>query len=162
MNKNDAADTRLRDVVERGMPEADPDTVSIVTACAGLLACIAYADRAFSAEEMLKAGRLLATVNGIGGDGSDAIVGVLSSHVLELSSVHAARFARTLNELGSRELRLHVLGMLLELAAVDDELSPAEVITLRQVTRSLGLTQEDYNQLQNQHREKLGALRRPS
>jgi len=162
MNKNDTADARLRDVVKRSMPEADPDTVSIVTACAGLLACIAYADRAFSPEEMLKAGRLLATVNGIGAEGSDAIVGALSSHVLELSSVHAARFARTLNELGSRELRLHVLGMLLELAAVDDDVSPAEVITLRQVARSLGLTQEDYNQLQNQHREKLGALRRPS
>ena len=99
-----------------------------------------------------KAGQLLATVEGIGPEGSRAIVQAIQAHVVELSSVHTTRFARTLKELGHRDLRLHILGMLLELAAVDDHVSHSEVNTLRQVTRALGLTQEDYNQLQSEHR----------
>lgn len=154
------ADERLREVVRQALPKADPDTVSIVTACAGLLAGVAYADRNFSEAERQEVERLLALVEGIGVSGTSAIVSVLTAHRVELSSVHAMRFARTLNELGTPELRLHVLGMLVSLAATDDSINQSEVNTLRQVTRSLGLEQADYNRLQSEHRQKLEALRR--
>ena len=162
---DDAADARLRGVVEDAFREAaggkrpDADTVSIVAACAGLLACVAYADRELSPSELEKTARLLEDVSGITDSGRRAIVAALQAHIVELSSVHAVRFARTLKELGDRDLRLHVVGILLALAAADDAISPAEVNTLRQVTRALGLTQEDYNLLQLEHREKLATLR---
>ena len=166
MAKTDAAaDARLRTVVEDAFRQAaggkrpDADAVSIVAACAGLLACVAYADRELSPSELEKAERLLEDVSGITEGGRRAIVAALQAHVVELSSVHAVRFARTLKELGDRDLRLHVLVLLLELAAADDAISPSEVNTLRQVTRALGLAQEDYNLLQIRHREKLAALR---
>lgn len=155
----DTADQRLLEVVRRALPGADADTLSVVAACAGLLAGVAYADRDFSNEEVDEIGRLMATVEGIGPDGSRAIVQALRAHVIELSSVHTTRFARTLKELGDRDLRLHLLGMLLELAAADEQISHAEVNTLRQVTRALGLDQADYNRLQAEHRHKLGSLR---
>jgi uncharacterized tellurite resistance protein B-like protein len=154
-----AADARLREVVQGALKGADSDTVAIVAACAGLLACVAYADRDLTEDELGKAGQLLATVEGIGPEGSRAIVQAIQAHVVELSSVHTTRFARTLKELGHRDLRLHILGMLLELAAIDDHVSHSEVNTLRQVTRALGLTQDDYNHLQSEHRQKLGTLR---
>ena len=154
-----AADARLHEVVQKALKGADDATVAIVAACAGLLACVGYADRELSEGELSKAGHLLATVEGIGPEGSRAIVQAIQAHVVELSSVHTTRFARTLKELGHRELRLHILGMLLELAAVDDHVSHSEVNTLRQVTRALGLTQDDYNHLQSEHRQKLGTLR---
>lgn len=162
---DDAADARLRAVVEDAFRQAasgkrpDADTVSIVAACAGLLACVAYADREFSRSELEKTERLLEHVSGITEGGRRAIVAALQAHVVELSSVHAVRFARTLKELGDRDLRLHVVVLLLELAAADDAISPSEVNALRQVTRALGLTQEDYNLLQARHREKLATLR---
>jgi uncharacterized tellurite resistance protein B-like protein len=155
----DTADKRLHDVVRGALPRADADTLAIVTACAGLLAGVAYADREFSDDEVGEVGRLLSTVEGIGPDGSRAIVQALKAHVLELSSVHTTRFARTLKELGHRDLRLHLLGMLLELAAADSEIKQAEVNTLRQLTGALGLTQDDYNRLQSEHRARLGTLR---
>jgi uncharacterized tellurite resistance protein B-like protein len=154
----DTADTRLRHIVKMTLQGADPDTISIVTACAGLLACVAYADREFSADEAAKAGALLATAEGIGQEGSHAIVQALQAHVLELSAVHATRFARTLRELGHAELRLHVLSMLIELAAIDDDIRLSEVATLRQITGAMGLTQEEYNRLQAEYRTKLTAL----
>jgi uncharacterized tellurite resistance protein B-like protein len=155
-----AADARLREVVSRALPKADPDTVAIVAACAGLLAGVAYADRDFSADEAREIERLLASVEGIGPGGSAPIVRALEQNRVELSSVHAVRFARTLNELGSVELRLHVLAMLVSLAATDDAITQSEVNTLRQVTRALGLDQADYNRLQSEHRQKLETLRR--
>ncbi len=156
---NAAADERLLEVVRKALPKADADTTSIVAACAGLLASVAYADRDFSEPEAREIERQLSAVDGIGASGTQAIVAALDAHRVELSSVHTLRFARTLNELGTPELRLHVLGMLVSLAATDDSISQSEVNTLRQVTRALGLEQADYNRLQSEHRQKLEALR---
>ena len=149
------ADALLTQVVRRAMPQADADTVSIVAACSGLLANVAYADRDFSPDEAKAIERILGEIPGIGSDGTPEIVRALEKHRVELSSVHAVRFARTLNELGTLELRLHVLGLLVSLAASDETIKPAEVNTLRQVTRALGLEQADYNRLQSEHRKKL-------
>jgi uncharacterized tellurite resistance protein B-like protein len=151
----DTADARLLAAVQAALPGADPDTVAIVSACAGLLASVAYADREFSAAEREHVRKLLATVSGIGASGAEALAKLLESHVLELSTVHATRFTRTLKELGDRELRLHVLEMLIELCAADDELKSPEVVLLRQTTSALGLEQDDYNRLQAVHRDKL-------
>ena len=153
------ADEQLARVVAEALPKADADTLAVVTACTGLLACVAYADREFSAEELAHARSLISTIHGLGPEGGDAVTRALRTHVRELSEVHATRFTRTLVELGSRELRVHVLEMLLEIAAADARIDHAEVSVLRQATSSLGLTQDDYNRLQKKHRELLASLR---
>ena len=156
----DSADERLREVVAQALPRGtDADTISIVAACAGLLAGVAYADRDFSASEAREIERLLDAVEGLGATGAQVIVRTLEAHRVELASVHANRFARNLRELGTRELREHVLGMLVSLAATDDTISQSEQNTMRQLTRALGLEQDDYNRLQEAHRHKLGTLR---
>ncbi len=154
-----SADQLLRAAVRRALPRADTDTVSLVSACAGLLAAVAYADRDFSPAEAQEIERQLGAVEGIGAEGTKAIVHVLELHRIELANVHTIRFARVLRDLGTHELREHVLGMLVALAASDDTITVAEVNTLRQVTTALGLDQTDYNRLQAEHRQKLGALR---
>lgn len=156
---NDTADERLHEVVAAALPEADADTVAIVAASAGLLAAVAYADRDFSASEAREIERLFGGIQGLGESGARSILAALQAHRVELANVHTTRFTRTLRELGTRELRLHVLGMLVSLAATDDTISHSEQTTLRQVTRALGLEQDDYNRLQTEHRSKLGTLR---
>lgn len=156
---NDTADERLREVVSRALPQADAETVAIVAASSGLLAGVAYADRDFSEPEAREIERLIGGIEGLGAAGAQAIVRALHAHRVELANVHTTRFTRTLRELGTRELRLHVLGMLVSLAATDDTISHNEQTTLRQVTRALGLEQDDYNRLQAEHRAKLGTLR---
>jgi uncharacterized tellurite resistance protein B-like protein len=153
------ADEELRALVASLLPGTDADSIAIVTACAGLLAGVAHADRDFSEAEAAATRALLGSVHGIDAAGAGAITGAIRSRAVELSSVHRARFCRTLAALGDRDLRLHVLGLLLELAAADGEISHAEVITLRQTTGALGLGQDDYNRLQSEHRDKLSSLK---
>jgi len=115
-----------------------------------------FADREFSAAERAHVRTALEAVSGIGPAGAQAIADALAVQALEVSTLHTTRFTRTLKELGDRDLRLHVLEMLIELAASDSELRQQEVVVVRQTTAALGLEQDDYNRLQARHRDKLG------
>jgi len=92
--------------------------------------------------------------------GVSAICKVLREHVVEISTVEIPRYARALLELGDEELRREVLGALVDLAAADESISLAETNLLRQITKSLGLSQQDYLEAQQQHRQHLDALKR--
>jgi uncharacterized tellurite resistance protein B-like protein len=85
-------------------------------------------------------------------------VSALQDEIVAISSTELARDARTLMELADRDLRLHTLELLLELAAADDTIAQQEVVVLRQVTKALGLEQSDYNRLQAKHRALLASL----
>lgn len=154
----EAPTTDLSAVVARCLPQADADTVSIVTAVAGLLGCICYADREVSDRESQMVRNLLQTVDGIGAPEADAILSAIAHNIIMISTTQATRYARTLKALGDDGLRRHVLDMMLDVATVDSHLSNEEVVVLRQVTQSLGLAQHDYNLLQEKHRNILSTL----
>lgn len=151
-------ESELATVIARALPEADSETQQIVVAVAGLFGCVSYADRAFEPAEVAAVVGLLQTIHGIDDIAARAIVDALRDNIVHVSTVEAPRYARTLKQLGDRELRLHVLTMLLEVAAADHEISHSEAVMLRQMTTSLGLEQADYNDLQSQHKDKLAAL----
>lgn len=139
--------------------QADQDTVRIVTATAGLLACVAFADRDYSEAEETRILELLTTIAGVDSPGATRILGTLRAHARSFSTVQAPRFCRTLRELGDRDLKVHVLDLLVEVAAADHQITHNEVTVLRQLTTALGLEQSDYNAAQEKHRSKLSALR---
>lgn len=152
-------ESELAGIIGSTLPQADAETRQIVTAVAGLFGCVSYADREFSPKESAAVRALLQTIVGIDERSADAIVDALAQNIVHVSTVEAPRYARTLKQLGDRELRLHVLSMLLEVAAADHEISQAEAVMLRQLTTSLGLEQSDYNALQASHRDKLASLK---
>jgi uncharacterized tellurite resistance protein B-like protein len=119
---------------------------------------VAYADRDFSPDEEAKVVEELERVHGLTAEGPRAVCAALREHVLELSTTQTPRFARTLVELGDRDLRREVLRVMVELAAADGIITLDEVNHLRLVTQSLGLNQADYNELQAVHRDKLASL----
>jgi uncharacterized tellurite resistance protein B-like protein len=149
----------LGEAVARELGGMDPDTRRIVTAIAGLLGGVAYADRDYSAPEEAVVRSALGQVRGLTPSGISAILDVLRRDIVHIATVQAPRYCRTLLELGDRELRLQVLDMLLDLAAADGTLSHDEAVLLRNTTQSLGLAQSDYNHLQSRHRDKLSVLR---
>lgn len=153
-------ESELRQVVDRALPDSDDETRRVVVAVAGLLGCVAYADRNFSASEQSLVLSLLQTIHGIQDRQAAAIVDVLDRSVVHVATVEAPRHARTLMELGDRDLRLHVLDLLLQVAAADQEIHQNEVVFLRGITQSLGLEQADYNELQSRHRDKLSSLKK--
>ena len=150
---------QLLQVVRRELPDADETTAAVVAAIAGLLGAVAYADRSLSAEEDRRIRRELARVHGMSAGSIQVICRVLEEHIIEVSTVQTPRYCRVLLELGDRELRLEVLEVMLEIAAADGVIGNVETNVLRQVTTALGLTQEDYNALQEKHRARLSVLK---
>jgi uncharacterized tellurite resistance protein B-like protein len=157
-NEASGADA-LRASVARELREADAETISVVTSMAGLLGAVAYADRHYSSAEEARVRHELGRVQGMTPAGIDAICKVLRDNIVEISTVQIPRYARTLVELADTELRREVLSALLDLAAADDSISVVETNLLRQITKSLGLSQQDYVALQARHRDQLEALK---
>ena len=145
----------LRASIARELPQADAETVTVVTSIAGLLGTVAYADRDYSAAEEARVRTELLRVQGMTVSGVDAICKTLREHIVEITSVETPRFTRALVELADQDLRREVLGAMMELAAADAAITLAETNTLRQLTKSLGLSQADYLELQERHRELL-------
>jgi uncharacterized tellurite resistance protein B-like protein len=161
-NKPPAGDANAADLealVARHLPGADSSTVRIVAAIGGLLATVAYADSHFAPEEEATLREELARVEGLGEAGVSAICDLLRARAAHIAAVGAPGFTRTLRELADRDFRLEILQLLVKLAAADGTISLVEVTLLRQLTTALGLTQEDFNQLQAAHRDKLSFLR---
>lgn len=156
--ESDGAES-LESAVRAELSGADDATVGIVTAIAGLMAGIAYADREVSDSEIAFVHRELSRVDGIDARGASAICAVLTHHVVEISTTWRSRYTRALKELADRDLRLVVLGLLMDLAAADGTVSHSEVQSLRQITAALGLSQAEYNELQAEHKEKLESLK---
>jgi uncharacterized tellurite resistance protein B-like protein len=152
-------DEILLGAVIHALPQADAETQRIVAATAGLLSSVAYADRNFSQVEERRVVEILQTIDGLGTEGAALIQRTLKQSALTFSTVHAARFSRTLRELADRDLRCQVLGLLVEVAAADAEITHQEVTVLRQLTTALGLEQADYNAAQQLHKDKLTSLR---
>jgi len=150
----------LRSSIAEHLPGADDETVSVVTSMAGLLGAVAYADRNYSAAEEARVREELGRVNGMTAAGIDAICAALRKHIVEVSTVQIPRYARALVELADVELRREVLSALIDLAAADSSISVAETNLLRQITKSLGLSQNDYVELQARHRQHLDSLKR--
>jgi uncharacterized tellurite resistance protein B-like protein len=148
----------LHTIVDRALPGADQDTRRIVVAIVGLCGVVAYADRYFSEVERASLTHLLGTLQGMDESKAAALVEALNLHIVEVSTTQMARHARTLLDLGDRDLRQSVLELLLDLAASDRTLVDQEVVVLRVVTKALGLDQSDYNRLQAKHRALLSAL----
>lgn len=153
------ADT-LRSSIARELPGADAETVTVVTSMAGLLGAVAYADRSYSVAEEARVRQELERVHGMSAAGIDAICKVLREHIVEISTVQIPRYARALVELADPELRREVLSALIDLAAADSSISVVETNLLRQITKSLGLSQQDYVELQARHRAVLEALKK--
>ncbi len=145
-------------VVREQMPDAAEDTQRLVTAVAGLLACVAYADREFSKPEQHAMRAELARLPGMAPAGAERIVGALSADIRQIVANGDHGWVRDLRELTTREQRLEILDVLLDLAAADGVIDHAEVNYLRRLATQLGLEQQEYNAAQARHRDKLGLL----
>jgi uncharacterized tellurite resistance protein B-like protein len=156
---DDSNGDALGKAVSAELGAADADTKRIVTAIAGLLGGVAYADRDYSEKEEAHVRAALERVHGMTPTGVDAVLRVLRTDIVAITTVQAPRYCRALVELADVDLRHQVLAMLVDLAAADGHISHDEVSLLRNTTTALGLLQDDYNALQAPHRDKIGALK---
>jgi len=151
--------TELVRTVARAMPSEDDETHRIVAAIAGLLAQVACADHDYSDSERRQIRAELGRIQALSSAGADEVAELLDERIGEVVAVELPWHARTVRELCERDFRLHILDLLVDLAAADGEVSLSETNLMRQMALSLGLTQEDYNAAQARHRDKLSVLR---
>lgn len=145
----------LRAAVTEKMEGADATSIEIVTAVAGLLATIAYADRAISDDESAHLHDELERIHGLSAQGVETICDVLHEHAVRISTSFVQRFTRVLREELPEPHRAEVLDALLGMAAADGKITFDETKSLRGITSGLGLTQAHYNELQDKYRTKL-------
>jgi len=150
---------RLAEIVEQYLSDADDATRRIVTAVAGLLAKVAYADGHYSAQEESTIRQELSRVHGLSQAGVDAICGLLADQISHVALLGDHDWTRDLRDLADRELRLEVLEVLVEMAVADQVLKHDEQTQLRRIAKALSLSQDEYNALQLKHRDKLSTLR---
>ncbi len=149
---------RLAEIVEQYLADADDATRRIVTAVAGLLAKVAYADGHYSVQEEATIQKELSRVHGLSQAGVDAICGLLADQISHVALLGDHDWTRDLRDLADRELRLEVLEVLVEMAVADQVLKHDEQTQLRRIAKALALTQDEYNALQAKHRDKLSTL----
>ena len=145
----------LRRAVRASLQAKDDELVDIVSAVAGLLVTVAYADRDHSAAESEEIAAQLARIPGLDGAGARAIGEVLARHARPLSTLHVQRCTRLLRERTDEAMRSELLDVLLAVAAADGTISHQEIVSLRTLTTSLGLSQAHYNELQQKYGDRL-------
>jgi len=149
----------LEAIVRAHLPDADETTRALVTSIAGLLACVAFADHVYTEQERSHVREVVSRIEGLSGEGVDAICAVLDDHGQHIATGNAQRFTRALRDGCERSLRLEVLDALVDLAAADGALALAETDLLRRTAGALGLSQDDYVTAQARYRERLSVLK---
>ena len=157
--KPETSTERVAALIRAHAAGLDDDTVQLLTAVTGLIACVAYADRQFTEAEQAHVREDLGRMHGLSPAGVDAICATLRDHVLELGTCNMQTHTRLLRESCELPQRREVLDALVDLAATDGSLSMDETNLLRRVTTALGLSQDDYLAAQSRHRERLSVLR---
>jgi uncharacterized tellurite resistance protein B-like protein len=152
------SDEQLEARVREALQSPDETTVKVVTAIAGLLSAVAYADREIGPEEERHLRSALERLHDFRKENVDAVAEVLRRDARRLSTSFVPRFARTLRDELPLEGRAEVLEALVEMAAADGVITHDEVVSLRNMSTALGLSQEHYNRVQAQHRDKLASL----
>ncbi|MEM8609172.1 MAG: TerB family tellurite resistance protein [Myxococcota bacterium] len=160
--KNDSvplqARERLAQIVEKYLADEDEATRRIVTAVAGLLAKVAYADGDYSEQEEVTIRAELQRVHGLSEEGVNAICDLLADQISQVALLGDHDWTRDLRELASRELRMEILEVLVEMGVADEVLKQEEQVQLRRLAKALNLTQDVYNAIQAKHRDKLKSL----
>jgi uncharacterized tellurite resistance protein B-like protein len=152
------SDEILTAAVREALGDADETTIQIVTAVAGLLSAVAYADRQISSAEAAHLRAELARIDGFSKAHVDTVANVLGEQARRLSTAFVPRFTRTLREELAEESRFEILDALLGMAAADGSITHDEVASLRNMSTALGLSQAHYNTLQDKYRSKLAWL----
>jgi uncharacterized tellurite resistance protein B-like protein len=157
-DKPATASEALRALVARSMPEANPTTATQIASMAGLCACVAHADRQYTEAERSTLRTTLARMGGLGPGAVTAIDALLAERLAELAHESLQTYTRVLYEGLTREGRLEVLEVLLELATADERLDMGETQLLRRIARGLGISDDEYVRLQEPHKQRLSVL----
>jgi len=143
---------------------ADPARARYLALFAFLLARVANVDSVVGDAELARMARELVTWGGLPPDQA-ALVARLAGKQNQLTgATENFLAARELRDLASRDEKIAILQSLFAVSAAEDDISGAEEEAIRQISRELVLTNDEYLWVRSQYREKrtVMKLRRPA
>lgn len=147
--------TSLRSVIRTALGPSNPELFNLVTAVAGLLTAVAYADQEIDDAEAAFLKNSLTRIESINAESALAIYEVVEKGAVRISTSFLPRFTRLLVDSAPVATRIEVLSVLVEMAAADGKIELEERNLLRNITNALGLSQAMYNQIQETYRHLL-------
>lgn len=130
-----------------------------VTAFAGLLGRIAYADMDISEEEISRIRKILKKTTSIKEEEIEVIVHLVKEETEALSGLENHLYSRELNSTADQKKKEEVMLSLFLVAAADKNISPEENKELGLISKSLGFTDSDFYEFRAMFKEFLSVLK---
>lgn len=149
----------LFDGIEGIVGDRPLDEIKLVTGYAGLLGRVAYADLEITDDEVARMRRVLAGVLGLADGEVEAIVEILLRHRVQLLSLEDHVYARLINDVADRPVKLKLLRALYEVGAADGSVREREDQEIRVISRALMLSHSDFIEARREFRDHLAVLK---
>lgn len=148
----------LASVRER-LAEVDPARAEFITAFAGLLARVAYADQEISPAEAQEITRILTERIQLAPAEAAAVTEVVRYHTAVLRGVENYLLTRAFNAVAGAAEKEQLIDCLYAIAAADGLVSNVEDEEVRRIARALLLTHSQVIAIRSRYREQLEVLR---
>jgi uncharacterized tellurite resistance protein B-like protein len=150
---------RLFNGIETILAGATDSEVKWVTAYAGLLGKVAYADMDVSQEEIKRIGKVLTHVLHLSSVDAERILEIMQQHHAELYSIEDYIYVRLINEACGKDEKLALVEAMFTVAAADESVSGAEDAVIRVVSNGLQLSHKDFVQVRARFSAHLDVLK---
>lgn len=133
--------------------------VKRITAYAGIIGKVSYADMEISSVEVNRMQEIFETVLKLSKANASLLVSILKSHRIQLFSIEDHFYSRLVNELLSLDEKKALLEASFEVAAADGSVSKEEDVVLYDVSRSMHLSHRDFIDVKRRYSKYLDVLK---
>jgi uncharacterized tellurite resistance protein B-like protein len=147
--------------IVRDLDALEPARARFLALFAFLLARVANVDQDIRAEETAEMERLVEAYGGLPSGQAALVVQVAKAQNRLFGETRNFLAARELRDLATEEQKRDVLHCLFAVCAADEAITVAEEETVRQISRELLLTNDEYLAIRSAYRDRRAVLRKP-
>lgn len=151
----------VRKIVE-ALDRLEPERARYIAAFAYLLSRVAHADRTISPEETREMERIVMERSGLPEEQAILVVQMAKTQSLLFGGTENFLVTREFNNIANREQKLALLHCLFAVSSSDQSISTLEDNEIRQISKELRLSHQDFISVRLSHRQHLAVLKKPS
>lgn len=148
--------------IVRALDQLEPPRARYIAAFAYLLGRVAHADQHISPEETRQMERLVMERGSLPEEQAILIVQIAKTQNLLFGGTENFLVGREFSEIATREQRIALLDCLYAVCAADRSISTVEDHEIRNVSRELKLSHQDFIAVRLQYRDQLAVLKKPA
>ncbi len=153
-------DTDVMRRIVRELEDMDPAGARYLALFAFLLSRVANVDQDISDEETREMERLVGAFGAVPPAQGALVVEIAKVQHRVFGETHNFLVARELRDAATKEQKRDILHCLFSVSAADESISVAEEETIREISRELLLTNDEYLAIRSAYRDKRAVLKR--